>query len=299
MVISLILLILVNAAVMASLYLIFYLLQFHFGVDIVGNYPGDYRYMFIYAMAIGFLGSFVSLLLSKTIAKRSVGAVRIDPAKPRNDFELWLVKTVQRHAEAAGIKMPEVYWYDGPANAFATGWRKNGAMVAVSTGLAQTLGPEEISGVLAHEIGHIKNGDMVRMALLQGVLNTFVIFFSFLIASALTGGRKNDRAERELQWLISLVAQIVLTFFATLILMWYSRRREFRADARAVELDGAEGIYNALAALGSLPGKKALPGGLKAFGIVGFFGLLSSHPPIEKRLRHIEKVAERLSRKKR
>ena len=211
---------------------------------------------------------------------------------PSNEAEEWLVMTISKLAAKAGLKMPEVGVFDGPPNAFATGWNRNDALVAISTSMFDIMDTKEIEGVLAHEISHIKHGDMITMTLMQGVLNTFVIFISRILANILSP--KNDEGEANpfAYMAISFALEMVFSIFATAILMWFSRYREFKADEGSVRLSGKEGIYYALAKLGEIPKEQlALPNDMKAFGIVGFLGnLFASHPPIPERLKHIESL---------
>jgi len=284
---ALIMLIVMNFAVMASLYIFMFILSAFFGVRLDAN---SMTGLFIMASVFGFGGAFISLLLSKWMAKRSMGVEIIKT--PRNEAEEWLITTVAKLSAKAGLKMPEVGIFDGPPNAFATGWNRNDALVAVSTSLFDIMDAKEIEGVLAHEISHIKHGDMITMTLMQGVLNTFVIFISRIIANIISP--KNDEGEANpfAYMAVSFALEMVFSIFATAILMWFSRYREFKADEGSVRLNGKEGIYYALAKLGQIPKEQlALPSDMKAFGIVGFLGnLFASHPPIEARLKHIESL---------
>ena len=284
---AIIMLIAMNLAVMASLYLVIFILGAFFGIQIDSGSTGG---LFMFAAIFGFGGSFISLLLSKKMAIRSMGVEIIE--SPKNSFESWLMDSVEDLSRSAGIKMPDVGIFNAPPNAFATGWNKDNALVAVSTGLVDLMSRDEIEGVLAHEIAHIKNGDMVTMTLMQGVLNTFVIFFSRIIANIITKGRSNSNMS---YFAISFALQMVFSIFSSMILMWFSRHREYKADEGAVRLNGASGIYHALAKLGKVPQEQLrLADDMKSFGIVGFFGAyFASHPPIEKRLRHIEKIGSR------
>jgi heat shock protein HtpX len=277
-------LIIMNLAVMASLYIALFVLSAFFGIYIDQQSMGG---LFLMAAIFGFGGSFISLLLSKQMAIRGMGVELIQT--PQNEFERWLLDTIYELSSKAGLKMPEVGIFDAPPNAFATGWDKNNALVAVSTGLIESMEYEEIKGVLAHEISHIKNGDMVTMTLMQGVLNTFVIFISRILADMLSRDR-DGRANMGTYYMISFALEMVFSLFATAILMWFSRYREYKADEGAVDLSGANGIYYALAKLGSIPKEElALPNDYKAFGIVGFLeSFFASHPPIEARLKHIK-----------
>jgi heat shock protein HtpX len=248
--------------------------------------------LLVFAMVVGFTGAFISLLISKPMAKWTTGAQVIK--QPSNAMEQWLVDTVRRHAEKAGIGMPEVALYEGEPNAFATGAFKNSALVAVSTGLLQSMSREEVEAVLGHEVAHIANGDMVTMTLIQGVMNTFVVFLSRVI------GYVVDRIILKNQndgpgigyWATVLVMDIVLGFLAAIIVAWFSRQREFRADAGAAALMGnKQPMINALARLGGMqPGE--LPAQVKTMGISGspsgFLALFSSHPPIEQRIQALQ-----------
>ena len=288
---AILMLILMNLAVMASIYLSLFLIELIFGVRIDSS---SVTGLAIIAVIIGFSGSFISLLLSKWMAKKSMG-VRVIQT-PSNEAESWLVNTVAKLAKKAGIPMPEVGVFDGPPNAFATGPSKSNALVAVSTSLFDMMDTKEIEGVLAHEINHIKHGDMITMTLVQGVLNALVFFISRIIANIIAP--KDDEGEPNpfAYMAISFALEMVLSVFATMLAMWFSRYREYKADSGAVEIDGPEGIYYALAKLGQIPKDKvALPQDMKAFGIVGFLGeVFASHPPVEKRLENIKNTARKL-----
>ena len=240
-----------------------------------------------FAMVIGFGGATISLLISKPMAKWTTG-VRII-SQPQNVDEAWIVETVRKLADTAGIGMPEVGIFDGAPNAFATGAFKNSALVAVSTGLLQGMTREEIEAVIGHEIAHVANGDMVTMALIQGVMNTFVVFLSRVIAYAIDGFlRKGDERSSGpgIGYMITtVVLDIVLGFAAAIVVAWFSRHREFRADAGAAKLmNRKQPMINALARLGGMtPGE--LPKSMAAMGIAGGIGkLFSTHPPIEERI---------------
>jgi heat shock protein HtpX len=277
-------LIIMNLAVMASLYVALFILSNFFGIYIDQQSMSG---LFMMAALFGFGGSFISLFLSKWMAKRSMGVEIIKT--PRNETERWLLSTIEKLAREADIGMPEVGVFQAAPNAFATGWDKNNSLVAVSTGLLEMMEREEIEGVLAHEISHVKNGDMVTMTLMQGVLNTFVIFISRILASMIARDREGN-TNQGMYFMISMALEMVFSLFATAILMWYSRHREYKADEGAVDLSGAQGIYYALAKLGQIPREQlALNDDYKAFGIVGFLGsFFASHPPIEARLEHIK-----------
>jgi heat shock protein HtpX len=240
-----------------------------------------------YALVMGFGGAFISLLISKPVAKWSSGVQVIEQAQ--NADEAWLVNTVKKLADAAQIGMPEVGIFEGEPNAFATGAFKNSALVAVSTGLLQNMTHEEIEAVLAHEVAHIANGDMVTMTLIQGVMNTFVVFLSRVIGYAVDSFlRKNDENNSGPgigYYVTSFVLDIILGFAAAIVVAWFSRHREFRADAGAAQLMGRkQPMINALARLGGLHTAE-LPKSVAAFGIAGGIGqLFSTHPPIEERI---------------
>ena len=241
----------------------------------------------IMALLFGFAGSLISLFLSKTMALRSVDGEVI--TQPRNQTEHWLMDTVARQAQLVGIPMPEVAIYHSPdVNAFATGATKSNSLVAVSTGLLNNMTEAEAEAVLAHEISHIANGDMVTMALLQGVLNTFVIFLSRIIATAVASSRNNNGEETRsssLYFLVSMVLEMVFGVLASIIAMWFSRYREFRADAGSASLVGKEKMIMALQRLQQLHEPQNLEGSLNAFMINGKRSeLFMSHPPLEKRI---------------
>ncbi|HLF39237.1 MAG TPA: protease HtpX [Burkholderiales bacterium] len=250
----------------------------------------DYNALLILAAVIGFGGSLISLLISKWTAKRMVGARLIEA--PSGTTERWLYDTVKRHAERAGIGMPEVAIYEAPEiNAFATGWNRNNALVAVSTGLLQGMTQEEAEAVIGHEVSHVANGDMVTLALIQGVVNTFVIFLSRVIGHLVDRiVFKVERGHGPAFWITAIVAQLVLGILATMIVMWFSRQREFRADAGGAELAGRNKMIAALERLKSNHGQPAqLPDQIAAFGISGgvaggFKRLFMSHPPLDERI---------------
>jgi heat shock protein HtpX len=246
-----------------------------------------------YALLIGFGGAFISLLISKPMAKWSSGVQVI--AQPQNADEAWIVETVRKFSEKAGIGMPEVGIFEGEPNAFATGAFKDSALVAVSTGLLAGMTREEVEAVIGHEVAHIANGDMVTMTLIQGVMNTFVVFLSRVIAYAVDSFlRKNDEQNSGpgmAYFITSILLDIVLGFAASMVVAWFSRQREFRADAGAAQLMGRkQPMVNALARLGGMtPGE--LPKSVAAFGIAGGIGqLFSTHPPIEERIAALQKA---------
>ena len=237
----------------------------------------------------GMGGAFISLAMSKTIAKWTTHAQVIE--QPRGANEQWLLDTVRHHAQQAGIGMPQVALYDSPdMNAFATGMSRNHALVAVSTGLLQSMNRDEISAVLGHEITHVANGDMVTLTLIQGVLNTFVMFLARILGSvidsAIGGSRDDNRGGGIGYFLIVMLLQTVLGFLATIVVMWFSRWREFRADAGGARLGGRAGMISALQTL-SGSRESGLPKAVQAFGISGDSGvarLFMSHPPIAERI---------------
>jgi heat shock protein HtpX len=239
-----------------------------------------------FAFVMGFGGAIISLLLSKTIAKWTTGIQIIE--QPRNADEAWIVETVRKLASQAGVGVPEVGIFEGEPNAFATGAFKNSALVAVSTGLLQGMTREEIEAVIGHEMAHVANGDMVTMTLIQGVMNTFVVFLSRVVGFFVDGAlrRGDDRSGPGIGYYVTtIVLDIVLGFLAAIIVAWFSRQREFRADAGSVQLLGRrQPMINALARLGGMvPG--ALPKSVQAFGITSGVGkLFSTHPPIEERI---------------
>jgi heat shock protein HtpX len=245
-----------------------------------------------YSLVAGFTGSIFSLLISKPMAKWSTGAQVIE--QPSNSTEQWLVETVRRLADRAGIGMPEVAVFEGEANAFATGAFKNDALVAVSTGLLANMTREEVEAVLGHEIAHIANGDMVTLTLIQGVLNTFVIFLSRIVGYAVDRAlsRNNDDAPGIGYTITVIVCQIVFGIMASMIVAWFSRHREFRADAGSSHLlGGPQSMMNALARLRTMQ-ESHLPESVAAFGIAqsgGFFSLFATHPPLEERIAALQR----------
>jgi heat shock protein HtpX len=249
----------------------------------------DLNNLLVFAAVFGFGGSFISLAMSKWTAKRFTGAQVIE--QPRNATEQWLVATVQRQAQAAGIGMPEVAIYNAPdVNAFATGMSRNKALVAVSSGLMNAMSKDEAEAVLAHEISHVANGDMVTLALIQGVVNTFVIFLSRVIGHTVDRVVfKNERGHGPAFWVATIVAELVLGILASTIVMWFSRQREFRADAGGARLAGTGKMIAALERLKQGVNQPHLPDQLAAFGIAGGIGhglkrLFLSHPPLDERI---------------
>jgi heat shock protein HtpX len=251
----------------------------------------------VFSLVVGFTGSIISLLMSKPMAKWSTGARVID--QPANSTELWLVNAVRQLAERAGIGMPEVAVYEGEPNAFATGAFKNSALVAVSTGLLQGMNRDEVEAVLGHEVAHIANGDMVTLTLIQGVVNTFVVFLArvvgFFVDKMLLRGNE-DRGPGIGYMVTVFVCEIVFGLVASIIVAWFSRQREFRADAGSANLLGSTvPMQNALARLGGLqPG--ALPSSMSASGISGGGGgwgaLFSTHPPMEERIAALQALRQ-------
>ena len=244
----------------------------------------DYGGLLVFSAVIGFTGAIISLLISKPMAKMATGAHVIDGSEGTTEY--WLVETVRKLADKAGIGMPEVAVFEGEPNAFATGAFKNSALVAVSSGLLQSMNKEEVEAVLGHEIAHVSNGDMVTLTLVQGVLNTFVFFLSRVVGFFID--KLVFRTERGVgpgYWITVLVLQFLFGFLAAMIVAWFSRWREFRADRGSADLLGTpRSMIAALARLGQLQ-TEALPPQLKSFGIAGGIGsLLATHPPIEARI---------------
>ncbi len=255
----------------------------------VGRYTGtNTGQLMIFSLVVGFSGAIVSLLMSKTMAKMSMGVHIIDT--PRNQDEAWIVDTVRKFADQAGIGMPEVGIYEGEPNAFATGAFKNSALVAVSTGLLRGMAREEVEAVIGHEVAHVANGDMVTMALIQGVMNTFVVFASRIIGSLVDGFLRRDSESSGPgigYYVTTIVLDILFGFLAGIVVAWFSRQREFRADRGAAQLMGQpNSMINALARLGGMHAEGAeMPKNLAAMGIAGGIGkLFSTHPPMEERI---------------
>lgn len=258
------------------------------GLDLTG--------VLLISAIIGFAGSFISLLLSKSAAKMTTGAKTIE--NPSTPTESWLVSTVQRQARRAGIGVPELAIYDSPEpNAFATGWNRNNSLVAVSTGLLRSMTKEEVEAVLGHEVSHVANGDMVTLTLIQGIVNTFVIFLSRIVGHFVDKAVFRSQGYGPGYFITTIVAQIVFGILASTIVMWFSRQREFRADAGGARLAGRQHMIAALARLESLQhGKNQLPQQMSAMGISGGVGqglkrLFMSHPPISERIAALQRIA--------
>ena len=275
-----------------------------FGIDDwLARRGTDYQSLLVMAAIFGFGGAFISLALSKFMAKTMMGVRVIQ--QPSSEAERWLVATVRSHAQQAGIGMPEVGVFDSPEpNAFATGASRNSALVAVSTGLLDRMGRDEVKAVLGHEVAHVANGDMVTLTLIQGVLNTFVIFLARIIGSLVDGatrGNGDSRGTGMGYFITVLAAQMVLGLFASMIVAWFSRRREFRADAGGADLAGVGSMIGALEALKRAHSPSRLPESLAAFGINGeraqtFQKLFMSHPPLDERIAALEQRPAALGR---
>ncbi len=243
--------------------------------------------MLLACAVVGFAGSIISLLMSKSMVKRSMGVHIIET--PQNEFEAWYVNVVRRQAEAVGVKTPEIGIFESPEpNAFATGASRNNSLVAISTGLTQVMNKDEIEAVIGHEMAHVANGDMVTMALLQGVLNTFVVFFSRIIAQAIAsrGNSDSEATSSGVYFITTMILQVVFGFLAQIIASWFSRYREYRADEGGARLTSNRQMANALDALRRRPEmNQDLPGEFAAFGFTGSLrDLFSTHPPLEKRI---------------
>ncbi len=289
-----------NAAVLVLISIVFQI----FGIEGILDSNGidlNLNALLVMSAVIGFGGSFISLAISKWSAKRGMGVHVIETAS--NQDEQWLVDTVQRQAKQARIGMPEVGIFESPQpNAFATGINRNNALVAVSTGLLQHMTKDEVEAVLAHEVSHVSNGDMITMGLMQGVVNTFVIFLSrivgFLVDRIIF---KTQRGVGPAYFITSIIAQIVLSILASTIVMWFSRWREFHADAGAAELAGNHKMIAALKRLQTVNDPQDLPGEFSSFGISGGIGgglksLFMSHPPLEKRIEALQASANVVNR---
>ena len=287
--------ILTNLAILVMLSIILNLVSWFFGVDFsqIAGANQSYISLLIFAAVIGFSGSLISLAMSKTIAKNSMGVQMIDVEHPRNEVERWLVETVAKLAEIKGVKMPEVGIYHGEPNAFATGPSKNNSLVAVSDGLLASMNKEEVEAVLGHEMSHVANGDMVTMTLMQGVINTFVVFLSRVIGNIVDRGilRNESDAPGAGYYITSLVLDMVLGLLGSMLVAAFSRYREYRADAGAAQALGSPvPMINALARLGGQTPSE-LPGNVKGFGISGGMGsLFASHPQIEARIKALREL---------
>jgi heat shock protein HtpX len=260
------------------------------GIDQAMAAQGGMGPLLAFSAVVGFTGAIISLLMSKFIAKMSTRAQVVTGSE--GETQAWLVETVRRLSDKAGIGMPEVAIYDGPPNAFATGAFRNSALVAVSTGLLQSMNRQEVEAVLGHEIGHVANGDMVTLTLIQGVLNTFVVFLSRIVGSIVDKAVFNNERGTGPGYFITVIAcQILFGLVASMIVAWFSRRREFRADAASAGLLGSPlPMVSALRRLGGIE-PTALPESIKALGIndkPGFMALFSTHPPIEQRIAALE-----------
>ncbi|MFZ5466504.1 MAG: protease HtpX [Pseudomonadota bacterium] len=285
-----------NIAIMIVLTLSWSIISRVFGLGAM-NGPGGLNLgsLLVFAAVFGFGGAFISLMMSKWVAKRSVGAQVIE--QPSNSTELWLMETVRRQADKAGIKMPEVAIYDSPEiNAFATGPSRNNALVAVSTGLLNYMNRDEAEAVMAHEIGHVANGDMVTLTLIQGVVNTFVIFFARIIGNFVDRVVfKNEEGNGIAYIVTSIIAELVLGILASVIVMWFSRQREFRADAAGASLAGRHKMVAALEKLRAMHEPSHLPSQMAAFGINGgrpsLAKLFMTHPPLEERIAALKNAA--------
>lgn len=283
------LLVLANLAVFIMLSVVLTIVQMVFGVNFGGMAGADLNLatLFIFSMVVGFTGSIISLLMSKTMAKMSMGLRMIDVDRPANNLEAYIVGVVRQQSQTAGIPMPEVGIYEGEPNAFATGPSQSNSLVAVSTGLLQLMNREEVEAVIAHELSHVKNGDMVTQTLLQGVMNTFVVFFSRVIGWVVDRQilRNEDDVPGAGYYITSLVLDIALGFLAGIVVAAFSRYREFHADAGAARIMGSEvPMVNALARLGGIEPRE-LEGSIKGFGISGGMGsLFATHPSIEERI---------------
>jgi len=279
-----VLFVLTNVAVLAVLTIVLRV----FGLDRIAAQEGfAVGPLLAFSAVVGFTGAIISLLMSKPMAKWSTGAHVI--TQPRDQIETWLVDTVKRLADRASIGMPEVAIYEGPPNAFATGAFKNSALVAVSTGLLQSMNKEEVEAVLGHEVAHVANGDMVTMTLIQGVVNTFVVFLSRIVGSIVDRAVfRTERGTGPGYFVTVMVCQIVFGLVASIIVAWFSRQREFRADRGAADYLGSPTpMVNALRRLGGVAEEASLPEGIKTLGITdksGLMALFSTHPPLEARI---------------
>ena len=284
------LLILTNIAVVVMLGIVLNVVSLLTGLNF-GQMAGagglDIAALMVFSLVVGFAGSIISLLMSKTMAKHSMGVQMINVDNPAPGLETWLVDVVRRQADKAGVAMPEVGIYEGEPNAFATGATKNSSMVAVSTGLLRLMNQKEVEAVLAHEMSHVANGDMVTMTLVQGVVNTFVVFISRVVGWVVDRQilRNEEEGPGAGYYVTSLVLDIALGFLAGMVVAWFSRHREYRADAGAANImNGPEPMISALQRLGTMEPAE-LPASVKGLGISGGIGsLMASHPSIEDRI---------------
>lgn len=281
--------IITNIAIMVLISIVFSLFGIQ-GVLAENGVDLNLTALLIYSAVIGFSGALISLFMSKFMAKRSMNVHVI--TQPQNSNERWLVDAVKRQAKQAGIGMPEVGIFDHTSpNAFATGWNRNNSLVAVSTGLLSHMTKAEVEAVLAHEISHVANGDMVTMTLLQGVINTFVVFLSRIIGHIVDRVVfKVERGHGPAYWIVSIVAQVILGILAQIIVMWFSRYREYRADAGAGKLVGNRNMIAALQRLKTNPDDEGLPTEMSALAINGgsIKALFSSHPPLDDRIKALQ-----------
>lgn len=283
-----------NMAVMALVGIVFQLLGLQ-GMLAENGVDLNLTAVMVMSLVVGFSGSIISLFMSKSMAKRSMGVRLIE--QPENNAERWLVETVHRQADRAGIGRPEVGIFDSPQpNAFATGANRNAALVAVSTGLLNAMTQDEVEAVLGHEISHVSNGDMITMALMQGVVNTFVMFFSTVIGHLIDRVVfKTERGHGPAYYVTSIIAQLLLSVLASIIVMWFSRQREFRADRGGADLAGREKMIASLRRLQQAHEPKDLPDQMAAFGISGgvahgLKALFLTHPPLEQRIAALENM---------
>lgn len=283
-----------NMAVMALIGIVFQLLGIQ-GLLAQNGVDLNLSAVMVMSLVVGFSGSVISLFMSKSMAKRSMGVHVIE--QPANNAERWLMETVYRQAEQAGIGRPEVGIFDSPQpNAFATGANRNAALVAVSTGLLNDMTQDEVEAVLGHEVSHVANGDMITMALLQGVVNTFVMFLSTVIGHLIDRiVFKTERGHGPAYYVTSIIAQLVLSVLASIIVMWFSRRREFRADKGGADLAGRQKMIASLRRLQQAHEPEDLPDQMAAFGIAGGVGgglkaLFLTHPPLEQRIAALENM---------
>ncbi len=284
-----------NMAVMLLVGLVFQLLGIQ-GMLAQNGVDLNLTAVMVMSLIVGFSGSVISLFMSKSMAKRSMGVRLIE--QPSNSSERWLVDTVYRQADQAGIGRPEVGIFDSPQpNAFATGANRNAALVAVSTGLLSAMTQDEVEAVLGHEVSHVANGDMITMALIQGVVNTFVMFLSTVIGHLIDRiVFKTERGHGPAYYITSMIAQLVLSVLASMIVMWFSRQREFRADKGGAELAGRQKMIASLRRLQQAHEPQDLPDQMAAFGISGGVGaglkaLFLTHPPLEQRIAALENRA--------